>query len=476
MKFLASLAAVAATVATTAFADDVNAVHTLQPRQSSSKLKGTLPIVTVKGNAFYAGKERFYIRGVAYQPGGAADAADPILDTKTLARDIKLFKRLGINTIRVYTVDNSKSHDEGMKMLDDAGIYLALDVNTPKFSINREKPKLSYNEKYLQSVFATAEEFTPYKGTLLLISGNEVINAPNSTGTAPTVKAVTRDLKNFIANRGMRPVPVGYSSADVSENIEQQLKYFSCGEGEQARADFFAFNDYSWCDPSSFQKSGWDVKTKTYGGYNVPIFLSEFGCNKNTRQWEELSALYSKKMTGVYSGGLAYEFTVEDNGYGLVEKSGAGVEPNGDFRRLEKAFKQYKPPSGDGGASTKGKIPDCPPHSKTWNVKDKLIPAPPSGIQKYMTGGAGKGPGLAKSAGTSQGGGGTSSDEMIEMTGAAASGSPASVDEDGSGTSGGSQASGGAAASTYGMGSPAGLVAVVLAAMVSATFGAGMLI
>jgi len=41
-------------------------VAPLAPRQQSS---GTLEPVTVKGNAFYRGDERFYIRGVAYQPG-----------------------------------------------------------------------------------------------------------------------------------------------------------------------------------------------------------------------------------------------------------------------------------------------------------------------------------------------------------------------------------------------------------------------
>ena len=34
--------------------------------------QGNLPPVTVKGNAFFAGDERFYIRGVAYQPGLSA--------------------------------------------------------------------------------------------------------------------------------------------------------------------------------------------------------------------------------------------------------------------------------------------------------------------------------------------------------------------------------------------------------------------
>jgi hypothetical protein len=31
--------------------------------------KGKLPAVSVKGNAFFAGNNRFYVRGVAYQPG-----------------------------------------------------------------------------------------------------------------------------------------------------------------------------------------------------------------------------------------------------------------------------------------------------------------------------------------------------------------------------------------------------------------------
>jgi hypothetical protein len=44
-----------------------SALAALAPRQTQSS--GTLQPVTVKGNAFYRGNERFYIRGVAYQPG-----------------------------------------------------------------------------------------------------------------------------------------------------------------------------------------------------------------------------------------------------------------------------------------------------------------------------------------------------------------------------------------------------------------------
>lgn len=34
------------------------------------------------------------------------------------------------------TVDNSKNHDKCMNALSDAGIYLILDVNTPKVSVD----------------------------------------------------------------------------------------------------------------------------------------------------------------------------------------------------------------------------------------------------------------------------------------------------------------------------------------------------
>ena len=122
---------------------------------SSGSASGTgstsLPTVTTKGNAFFAGSDRFYIRGVDYQPGGSSDATDPLADYSTCSRDIPYFKKLGLNTIRVYTVDNSKNHDQCMNALAEAGIYLALDVNTPNYSLNRDTPGESYNPTYLQS-------------------------------------------------------------------------------------------------------------------------------------------------------------------------------------------------------------------------------------------------------------------------------------------------------------------------------------
>lgn len=157
-----------------------------------------------------------------------------------------------------------------MKALDDAGIYLVLDVSTPKYSINRASPHESYNSVYLQSIFATIDIFAKYDNTLAFFSGNEVINDDSTTSAAPYVKAVTRDMRQYIGSRGYRKVPVGYSAADVDSNRFEMAQYMNCGPDDE-RSDFFAFNDYSWCDPSSFTISGWDKKVEKFKNYGIPI-------------------------------------------------------------------------------------------------------------------------------------------------------------------------------------------------------------
>ncbi|KAJ6784811.1 hypothetical protein PWT90_09695 [Aphanocladium album] len=360
--------------------------------------------ITIKGNdiptAFYKGNDRFYIRGIDYQPGGDSARVDPLADEKICGRDIEYFKDLGVNTIRVYTVDNSADHSKCMSALADAGIYLVLDVNNGLYSINRAAPALSYNAAYLQSIFATVSEFAQYKNTLAFFSGNEVINEKGNEFNAPYIKAVTRDLRAYIKAQNLRTIPVGYSAADVSENRLETALYMNCGPDE-VRSDFFAFNDYSWCN-TDFVKSGWDQKVKNFTDYGMPLFLSEYGCNQNgARKFDELEALMNKEMTGVYSGGIMYEYSYEESKYGIVDlsgKDGSGdVSKHGDgseYDNFKKSLKANPAPSGDGGAASSQKSSKCPEKSSNWNVDPKLLPEMPKEAQKYMKEGAGKGPGL----------------------------------------------------------------------------------
>ena len=332
------------------------------------------------------------------------------------------FQKLKINTVRVYTVDNSANHDACMSALAAAGIYLALDVNTPKYSINQISPANSYNSEYLQSIFATIDEFVKYTNTLLFFSGNEVINSVPTTKAAPYVKAVTRDMKQYIGNRKYRQVPVGYSAADIDDNRVETAHYMNCGTDDE-RSDFFAFNDYSWCDPSSFSTSTWQQKVIAFGNYSIPIFLSEYGCVKTTRKFQEVATLYGSQMTSVYSGGLVYEYSKEGTAppqdqYGLVEISGSSVTEQPDFASLQSAFKNTPLPTDDGGYKSSGSPSICPTKSSTWLIGGDALPAMPPKASAFFKSGAGKGPGLT---------GDGSQDAGAESTGTATAGSGAAT-------------------------------------------------
>lgn len=157
-----------------------------------------------------------------------------------------------------------------MAALAAAGIYLVLDTDNAKYSLDRDDPAPSYNSVYLQSVFATIDQFAGYSNTLAFLSGNEVINNASNTNVAPYVKATTRDMKQYIADQKLRSIPVGYSAADVAANQELMALYMNCGTDDQ-RSDFYSINDYSWCDPSSYTTSGWDTLVASYSNYSIPL-------------------------------------------------------------------------------------------------------------------------------------------------------------------------------------------------------------
>ncbi|KAJ5167774.1 1-3-beta-glucanosyltransferase gel1 [Penicillium canariense] len=428
--------------------------------------------ITVQGNAFFQGDKRFYIRGVDYQPGGSSKLTDPIGNAETCKRDIQKFKDLGLNTIRVYSVDNSADHDECMNALADAGIYLVLDVNTPKYSLNRADPHPSYNDVYLQYVFATVDKFARYENTLAFFSGNEVINDGPSSKAAPYVKAVTRDIRSYLSEQKLRKVPVGYSAADIDTNRLEMAEYMNCGTDDE-RSDFFAFNDYSWCDPSSFTTSGWDQKVKNFTGYGLPLFLSEYGCNTNTRKFEEVSALYSTKMTGVYSGGLVYEYSEEGSKYGLVEISGDTVSNLKDYDALKAAFDKTSNPNGDGNYNKTGGSNPCPAkNSPNWDVDaSDALPAIPAPAEKYLKNGAGKGIGFSGKG--SQTSGTQSTSTAVAGSG---SGSGSSSNSSSSTTTAGATSSGAAAGLARPFTVSMAPIAVSLLTMVSSLFGAALIL
>ncbi len=228
-----------------------------------------------------------------------------------------------INTIRVYNLDPDADHDQCASIFNAAGIYMILDVNSPlpNQSLNRGAPWESYSSVYLNRTFAVVEAFKDFPNTLGFFSGNEVINQDSVSQVPSYIRAVTRDIKDYIAQNVNRSIPVGYSAADVDTLLTSTWNYLSCNlpNATSSKIDFFGLNSYSWCGDSSFTTSGYDVLVQQFSNTTIPVFFSEYGCNIVTpRIFTEVPVLYGPQMTGVMSGGLVYEWAQEVNNYGLV--------------------------------------------------------------------------------------------------------------------------------------------------------------
>ncbi|KAI0977295.1 family 72 glycoside hydrolase [Xylaria arbuscula] len=351
------------------------------------------PIV-MKGSKFFTKSgDQFYLKGIAYQqeaggtgPGGdTSDSSnkyvDPLATEKTCKRDIPILEKLGVNAIRTYAINPDSDHSACMKLLEDAGIYVVADLGEPALSINRDDPV--WNVELFERYKGVIDNLGKYDNVIGFFAGNEVTNNATNTGASAYVKAATRDTKKYIADKmtkGGRWMGVGYAANDDAEIRANMAQFFNCGDQDEA-IDFWGYNIYSWCGKSSFEKSGYDVQVEFFSNYSVPVFFAEYGCNTvggaEGRLWDDTTALYSDKMTGVFSGGIVYMFHEEENDYGVAKVSGDDVKTLKNYDVLKTKLAAVKPSSTSMSAYEPTNSPAaCPAISDNWKVAKTLPPTP----------------------------------------------------------------------------------------------------
>ncbi|PSN71811.1 glycolipid anchored surface protein GAS1, partial [Corynespora cassiicola Philippines] len=281
-----------------------------------------LPTISTKGSKLFTSDgNQFFVKGIAYQLTGD----DPLVDTKQCALDAALMKSMGVNSIRIYHVNPNATHDECMKTLADNGIYLWLDLDTFDTAIFQLEPK--WTQGQLDRFAGVMDAFQKYSNLAGFFVGNEVLTSGTGSYSAPFVKAAARDLKAYRDTKGYRKIPVGYAAADIGSLRPMLQNYLACGDKPEDAIDFFALNAYSWCGQSNYQQSGYISLVENAKAYNVPIFLSETGCNVPTpRNFDDQDAIFGPEMSAVWSGAIIYEWIQEVNNYGLI-KYGEHVDP-----------------------------------------------------------------------------------------------------------------------------------------------------
>ncbi|EPS38098.1 hypothetical protein H072_8156 [Dactylellina haptotyla CBS 200.50] len=336
------------------------------------------PLV-IKDAGFFSNDEQFFLVGVGYQPGGPVEldqGVDPFSNLEGCQRDVYLLQQLGINTIRTYAVNTTLNHDACMSLFAAAGIYVVLDVNAPgwRYSVNREEPWTSYHAGYMANIFSVMEQFSPYPNVLGFFSGNELANEPkNANATAPYMRAIQRDMRQYQQAHKLREVPIGYSTADVVEFRQDLGFYLSCTGDDEGHSDFYGINSYEWCGDTTFEKSGYKTLTDLMKDVQMPNFFSEYGCNEVLpRTFGDANAIYSADMNTVFSGGIVYEFNQEANNYGLVDvdpKTGdAKILP--DYVTLRDVYSKVSLPTGNTARKiSRPKCSDVFPKIKAFDAR-----------------------------------------------------------------------------------------------------------
>lgn len=329
-----------------------------------------LSTIEAVGNKFFSSDgKQFFMKGVAYQ----LLPDDPLMDTEQCQADASLMKTLGANTIRVYHVDPKGNHDGCMKAFADAGIYALIDMDTfTSYLLTGQMAQWSQNQS--QAYADVMDAFEKYDNLLGLFVGNEVINNPAQSYAAPYIKAAARDMRRYRDEKGYRKFPIGYSAADIAQLRPMLQDYLTCGGNSSETIEFFALNSYEWCDPSTYETSGYQALQDDAKNFPVPIFFSETGCNQpGPRLFDDQAAIFGPRMVDTWSGSMVYEWIQEENHYGLISY-GAGngdtfgrngtptpVEP--DFDNLKKHWATISPtgvPRSVYNAAKSVSTRDCP--------------------------------------------------------------------------------------------------------------------
>jgi len=355
-----------------------------------------IPKVTRTGRYMYSDDgNRFYIKGIAYQEQGEvvvsddnpfgepSNFIDPLALGDSCRRDLPFLQDLGVNTIRVYSVDDSLNHDDCMKAFSDAGIYTIIDLSRPlNGSIDRLVPSWSTN--VLNQYIRTVDAFSKYDNVLAYNIGNEVVTA-DSTKAAPFVKAAARDTKAYLKAKGIDSL-IGYAAINGASEFRSTLaKYLSCdsdGSGDDSTAiDIYGLNDYSWCGASTFESS-YAATTSEFADYNVVAYFSEFGCISDPpRLWTEAVALLGPDMSPVWSGGIAFSYFPAKSAageFGMVTISGQTVTTSEDFDRLKQQYALAAPPNTPAQASAPASVYGTCPAATTSFVASTNIPPTPN--------------------------------------------------------------------------------------------------
>lgn len=309
-------------------------------------------VIQIRNNFLYLNNQRWSPKGICYQP---QDGVDPLSDDKLPVIKSLVegnWKTLDINSVRVYQVDPTASHDQVMGYLADHNIYVEIGAVTSETSINAKNPQ--YTNTFLRRIKSVADAFAKYDNVLYFSISNEAITPGLSPGhSIPSIiKAGARDLRAYMKQKGYRNVPIGCAERDDPDFTIPAAAAYMCGAPDE-RLDILGYNCYRWAGGSL--QGHLDAYYQLYQQFMfngatpvIPVIMTEFGANTiNPRPFDDVPYLFGTKpitsggntvnMADIFSGGYVFRYKEDGAHFGLVDANGNPTSFGG-FDNLKAAY------------------------------------------------------------------------------------------------------------------------------------------
>ncbi len=308
-------------------------------------MHSNLDSIVIKGYKFFNSrtKENVLIKGIDYYPRpNTGDLNANSVDYFTeeyrhiWERDIPQFQELGINAVRLYSVDTTNDHSAFMCALNAAGIYAIVALatgatNCPTCAITKSEAPNCYHSDLKIRGQAIIKEFSKYTNTLAFSAGNEVNHyVPGSEyqWNAPCLKKFVKDMRAYVDRcEHVRHVPIGLIMADSGR--DENTLYYNCqgnSDDNLEHAEWYGINTYVYCNGTAdkFDEAvGFRDLSLSFESYNysIPVLLTEFGCLSKTfptidgyqgqRNFNQAKWLGLPSVQDDFAGGLAFEYSLE---------------------------------------------------------------------------------------------------------------------------------------------------------------------
>ncbi len=272
---------------------------------------GALAPVEVHGKFFFAGDEKFFVRGVTYGPFGPGPDGTQFPAPDRVAQDFALMREMGANTARVFTVPPVWLLD----MAEAAGLRVLVGLPWAQHVTFLDDDAVQ--REIVHTVVAAVQGLGRHRAIFAYLIGNEI---PPDMVRWHGPERVRRFLRRLVATvRAVDPGRlVSYANFPSTEYLTIDF------------TDFLCFNVYLHQE-AAFRR----YLARLHNlAVDRPLLLTEFGIDSMREGEAEQARMLSWQVRAAYAIGVAGTFVfawtdewftgghlIEDWAFGLVDRN-----------------------------------------------------------------------------------------------------------------------------------------------------------